>query len=235
MANYREHITVSALVGLGYGGGAIVLGGFSFVQGALAGWLAALGGLLPDLDLPTSRPVRELFGLVAAIGPLIVAPGLLRLLKIPVDAETILLALVVLYLAVRFGAPEAIRLLAKHRGMFHSIPALVIAAETVYLTYPNASARVRLLMAGGIGCGFLSHLLLDELYSLHWKDGRLVAKTSSGTAIKVVGPRFVPNVLTYALVMALSYSVLAEWGFIDASDPAPVDRLALEPDETVVR
>ena len=216
MANYREHITVSTLVGLGYGLGTVVLGGFSWVQGALAGWIAAVGGLLPDLDLPTSRPVRELFGLVAVIGPLLVVGPLLHLARVEATSETILLALIVTSLAVRFGAPELIRVFAKHRGMFHSLPAMLIAAEVVYLAYPNRLVSVRLVMAGAVAAGFLSHLLLDELYSVQVKNGKLRTKASFGTAVKWAGPRFVPNVLTYAAVMLLSYAVLLEWGFIES-------------------
>ena len=232
MANYREHISVSAIVGLGYGAGASVFGEFSPVQGALAGWLAAVGGLLPDLDLPTSRPVKELFGLVAVLAPLLLVAPIFRLFGWSVDAETILLALIVMYLAVRFGAPEMIRAFSKHRGMFHSFPAVLIAAEVVYLGYPNPKISVRLLMAGGVALGFLSHLALDELYSLEWKEGSLRAKSSSGTAFKMVGTRFVPNVVTYAIVMLLSYAVLLEWGLIesDTLDPREV-RMAAEPVE----
>lgn len=236
MANYREHISVSALVGLGYGLAATVLGGYSAIQGSLAGWLAAVGGMLPDLDLPTSRPVKELFGLVATLGPLLIVSPLFRLMGWTASGEAILLALIVMHLAVKFGAPELIKLVSRHRGMFHSLPALLIAAEVVYLGYPNPSARVRLLMAGGVAVGFLSHLVLDEMYSLEWSGGKLRAKSSSGTALKVVGDRFFPNVVTYAAVMLLSYAVLLEWGFIESQtlqpgvDPRTVE-MASEPIE----
>ena len=238
MANYREHITVSTLVGIGYGLAATLLGGFTMVQGALAGWIAAVGGLLPDLDLPTSRPGKELFGLVAVLGPLLVVGPLLRLLKVDPNAETILLALIVTSLGVRFGAPELVRVFSRHRGMFHSIPALLIAAEIVYLAYPNPRVSVRVLMAGGCALGFLSHLILDEMYSVNWKGGRVRFKASFGTATKWVGKRFVPNVVTYAMLMLLSYAVLLEWGFIDTDTfdkPDPTRIQVAEEPETLVR
>ena len=230
MANYREHITVSALVGLSYGFGAVVLGGYSLVQGSLAGWLAAIGGMLPDLDLPTSKPVKELFGLVASVGPLLVVAPLFRMLGWTATGETLLLALVVMYLAVRFGAAELITLISTHRGMFHSLPAMLIAAEVVYLAFPNTQMNVRLLMAGGIALGFLSHLVLDEMYSLEWANGRLRMKSSSGTALKVVGNKFIPNVVTYALVMLLTYAVFLEWGLVesDALQAGGVDSRPVE-------
>ncbi len=58
MAAYREHITFSTMLGVGYGLGATFALGFTPAQGALAAWLTALGGMLPDLDSESGRPVR---------------------------------------------------------------------------------------------------------------------------------------------------------------------------------
>ena len=218
MAGYREHITVAAFAGIGYGLGSILIGGFTLVQGALAGWLAAIGGMLPDLDSPTSRPVKELFGLVAAIGPLILAGRVLVWLDLPAGPESIMLTIVVLYLAIRYGGVELVSRFAKHRGMFHSIPAMIISGEIVYLAYPSEAEFTKLLMAGAVATGFLSHLLLDEVYSVDVRGGRVRLKSSSGTAIKWSGPDFVPNVLTFCILSVLSFVILNQWGWI-AADP----------------
>lgn len=218
MAGYREHVTVAAFAGVGYGLGAVLVGGFTVVQGALAGWLAAIGGMLPDLDSPTSRPVKELFGLVAAIGPLILAGPILIWLDLPAGPESIMLTIVILYLAIRYGGVEAVSRFAKHRGMFHSLPAAIISAEIIYLAYPSESEFTKLLMAGAIATGFLSHLVLDEIYSVEVSSGRVKLKNSSGTALKWYGPDFVPNVMTYCIAMTLSFVILNQWGWI-AADP----------------
>jgi membrane-bound metal-dependent hydrolase YbcI (DUF457 family) len=47
------------------------------------------------------------------------------------------------------------RKLTVHRGMFHSIPALIIAAEVTFLAYHSDDIKVRMLMAIGTGLGFL--------------------------------------------------------------------------------
>lgn len=222
MAGYREHISVSAMLGIAYGAGVSLLGPLNFVQGALAGWLTALGGLIPDLDSPTSRPVRELFGLVAALAPLLLAGKLLKWLDIPAGPESVMLTIVVMYLAIRYGGSDMIKKLAKHRGMFHSLPAMLIAAQLVFLTYPSDLERTRLLMAAGVALGVLSHLVLDEIYSVEVKSGRLRLKNSSGTALKWSGPAFVPNVTTYCILMLLSYVTLAQTGWL-AVDPPNAD------------
>ncbi|HUG91667.1 MAG TPA: hypothetical protein VML55_12580, partial [Planctomycetaceae bacterium] len=71
MAGYREHISVSGLCGLCYGAGATYAFGFTPVQGALAGCLTWISGMLPDLDSDTGKPIREVFSLVAAMAPLV--------------------------------------------------------------------------------------------------------------------------------------------------------------------
>lgn len=215
MANYREHVTVSSLLGLGYGVGASIAFGYTPIQGILAGCLTAVGGMLPDLDSPRARPVQELFGVVAAVGPLLLVNRLVKWLGIPSDPETIMALVGCLYFAVKYGGAMLVDLLSVHRGMFHSIPAMLITGEGVYLVYPHHHVPVKLLMAGGIALGFLSHLLLDELYSVHMQDARLRLKKSSGTALKLSGDKFLPNVAAYTILATLTAAVMQDSGFLE--------------------
>jgi hypothetical protein len=215
MANFREHVTVSGLLGLGYGAGATLALGFTPVQGLLAGCLTGVGGMLPDLDSPKARPVQELFGVVAAVAPLLLVNRVMQVLQLASDPETVMALIVCMYPLIKYGGALLIDLLSVHRGMFHSIPAMIISGEVVYLAHPNSQVSARLLMAGGVCVGFLSHLLLDELYSVHLKDKRLQLKRSSGTALKLSGDKFAPNVLAYTLLATLTYAVLYDGGYLD--------------------
>ena len=69
---------------------------------------------------------------------------------------------------------------------------------------------VQLLLSVGVAVGFLSHLILDELYSVQWDGTRVKLKRSAGTALKFMGARFVPNAICYGLLMFLSYAVLVK-------------------------
>lgn len=223
MAAYREHLSVSSLLGIGVGAGAYFALGFTPIQGALVGWLTALGGMLPDLDSQTGRPVREMFGLVAAIAPLALVGRVIGWLGLDASSiEMTMLLIVVMYLTIKYGGQMLIGAVAVHRGMFHSLPAMLIAAEITYLVYPHESARVKLLMGGGVAIGFFSHLLLDEMYSVQWSGVRIKVKKSAGTAIKMFGKLFVPNVITYSLLLVLSWSVLVDVGIIRPTDPEPL-------------
>lgn len=218
MAGYREHVSVSGLLGVGYGFAAGYWLGFTPVQGALAGVLTWVAGMLPDLDSETGKPVREVFGLAAAAAPVLMLP---HLVEWGGDPERTMLLAVLLYAAVRYGGGCLLGRLAVHRGMFHSLPALLIAAELAFLAYKSDRVPVKLLMAGGVALGFLSHLLLDELYSVEWSGLRLRLNQAAGSALKLAGRNFFPNVVTYALLTVLTYATLVQIGWVEDPEWKP--------------
>ena len=212
MAGYREHISVSGLLGVGYGLGAVFALGFTPVQGALAGILTWVAGMLPDLDSQSGRPVREIFGLLAAVAPFVMMRHLMQWAG---DPEGAMLLAVLIYAGIRYGAGTVLGRISVHRGMFHSVPALLIAAELAFLGYKSESNTVKLLMAGGVAVGFLSHLVLDELYSVEWTGIRIRLNKAAGSAIKLVGKNLVPNIVTYSLLMVLTYATLVSIGLVE--------------------
>lgn len=235
MAAYREHITVSGMCGVGYGLAATFGFGFTPVQAALAATLTWLGGMLPDLDSDSGKPIRELFSLLAAVVPCILLRRLMKWGGGSPD-NTMLLAVAV-YLGVRYGASSLLARISVHRGMFHSLPAMMIAAEAVFLSYESESQPVRMLMAGGTALGFLSHLVLDELYAVEWTGVRIKLNKAAGSAMKFFGHDLLPNVVAYSLLFVLTYASLVEAGVL--KDPTqqpgfPSPRTAIE-DEPFLR
>ena len=238
MAAYREHITVSGMLGAGVGLASTFAFGFTPVQGMLAGWLTAIGGILPDLDSESGRPVREMFGLTASILPLLLLGRVLRWTGMPNDPETVMVLFLAMYLVIKYGLASLVASVSVHRGMFHSIPALIITSEAAWLAYPSDNPRVKLLMAGGIGAGFFSHLLLDEIYSVQWSGVRITLKKSAGSALKFFGQGFSGNAMAYMLLVCLTFITLTEAGIIARPDqpllraseaPVELDPLAVEP------
>ncbi|RLS56622.1 MAG: metal-dependent hydrolase [Planctomycetota bacterium] len=214
MAAFREHVIFSSLLGVSYGAVASLGLHFTPVQGALAAVMTGVAGMLPDLDLDHGKPARELFGLLAAVAPLLLVGRILQWLHLPADRETVMLAIVVLYMLIRYQLAFLVAKFCVHRGMFHSIPALIIAAELAYLTYPSESTKVKLLVGTGVALGFFSHLLLDEIYSVEIDGLKVGLKKSSGTAIKMFGEAFWPNVVAFAMAATLSYATLQDAGLI---------------------
>lgn len=214
MASFQEHVGFSGMLGVGYGLAATFLLGFTPTQGALAGYLAGVGGMLPDLDAPSGKPGQEIFSLTAAVAPLVLIGSVLRWAKLPTDTETVMLTMLVMYFAIRYGGSWFVAKLSVHRGMFHSVPAILIAAEATYLFYPTSQLEVKFLMAGAIAVGFFSHLLLDEFYSFRWSGPIPKTKRSFGTALKLWGNEFGPSAFTYVLLAFLTFITLEDAGLI---------------------
>ena len=217
MAAYREHITVSGLLGVAYACAAVLLFGYNIVQALIVAVLTWIAGMLPDLDSESGRPIRELSGVVAAIAPLLL---LHNVQAIGVNGDRAFLFAILAYGAVKYGGAFLLAKLTVHRGMFHSIPALLIAAELTFLAYHTDELRVRVLMAVGVGIGFLSHLVLDEMYSVQWDGMKIRLARSSGSAMKFFGPDALPNGVTMGLLLCLSYATLVEAGIL--RDPGTV-------------
>jgi hypothetical protein len=211
MAGYREHVSVSGMLGIAYGTGSVLALGFTPVQGMLAGLLTWIAGMLPDLDSESGKPIRGLFSIVAAIVPMFVMRYVDQLGG---DTERALLAGLILYLVIRYGGASLVGRLSVHRGMFHSIPALIISAELTFLFYRHANHDVRWLMAGAVATGFLSHLVLDELYSVQWDGTKIKLKNSAGTALKMMGKHVPANAFTWGLLFFLSYAMLVKTNVI---------------------
>src|SRR6266852_3364319 len=130
MAAFREHVTFSSILGLGY---SIVLkGGFGWDAGQalLAGGLCGLAGMLPDLDSDNGKPIKELFSLLATLSSLFVFH---RLRHVDLEPAARILVAGSCYLFVRFVVSWLFARLTIHRGMWHSVPAACFVAELTFL------------------------------------------------------------------------------------------------------
>ena len=168
----------------------------------LAAGLTTLGGLLPDLDSDSGVPVRELFGITAAITPFLFLP---HLDSKGLSLEQKIVVLAGVYLFIRYGLAAVFKHLTVHRGMFHSLPAMLIAGLATYLVYPGEDRFLRTFLAGGVMLGFLSHLVLDELCSVDFLGLRLRLNKYAGSALKLFSRSWTANVATYLVLAGLGY------------------------------
>jgi hypothetical protein len=206
MASYRGHLTFAGLLGAGYGSLALLEGSWDWGPALFAAGLTTLGGLMPDLDSDSGVPVRELFGAAAAILPILLFDRVKALCQQSTEQTVFILA--ILYLFIRYVLSYIFKSFTVHRGMFHSIPALLIAGLATYLLYPSDDVRRRLFVSGGVMLGFLSHLVLDEIYSVDFMGVRLHLNKYAGSALKFVSKSWVATLTTYLLLALLAWRAL---------------------------
>jgi hypothetical protein len=216
MAGFQTHITVSSALGLAYAAGAATQYGVPLPTCVLAGGLCAVSGMLPDLDSDSGVPLRESIAFAAAVIPMLMLDRWERLGYSP---QTIALIGAAIYFGIRFGVAGALKRYTVHRGMFHSIPAMLIAGEVAFLVCAHANIYLRYYLAGGVMLGFVSHLLLDEIWSVNVGLHGVRVKKSFGTAFKFWGESGWGNISAYGKLALLSFAVWKDPAWMDARTP----------------
>lgn len=206
MAGFKTHITTSCVLGGGYAAlGAYY--GLPIEAALVAGGLCGIGGMLPDIDSDSGVPVRETMGFAAAVTPMLLVD---RFQHLGLNYEQMVLAAGASYLFVRFGFARLLKNYTVHRGMFHSIPALLIFTGVAFLLCGYGNLHLRYFKATGVFIGVLSHLMLDEIFAVEWTGGRWRFKKSFGTALKLWGDSAWGNFSTYSKLAIVAVLVLSE-------------------------
>jgi hypothetical protein len=207
MSGFRMHVTTSAVLGCGYAGVSHVGYGVPLDTAIVAGAMCGFSGMLPDIDSDYGVPLREAMAFTAAVAPMLLVG---RFQAFALSHDAMVLVAVSMYLFVRFGVANMIRKFTVHRGMFHSIPACLIFAGIAFLACGSSPIEIRCYKAGGVIAGFMSHLVLDEIYAVEFKGGRWRFKKSFGTAIKFWGDDAWANFSTYAKLAIVAMMILGE-------------------------
>lgn len=205
MAGFRTHVTTSSVLGVAYGTTAYFGFQFPWETCALAAGLCGISGMLPDLDSGPGIPLRESTAFAAGVIPMLMIH---RFARMGMTAETISLLGATIYFLIRYGLSALLRRYTVHRGMFHSIPACIIAGELAFLICSGDDLTLRYFKVGGVMLGFMSHLVLDEIWSIDFTHFKL--KSSFGTAIKFWSPCLWSTVATYVIGLVLTYGVLQD-------------------------
>ncbi|MBK2125401.1 metal-dependent hydrolase [Fangia hongkongensis] len=197
MANFHTHIVGAAGTGIVVNTvllAAKVTSPSLFASGVA---LTALAGIMPDVDSDHSDSIKIIFDILGIVIGTILAIVLLPFLGILPG----LLVLFASFLLIRYGVVMPFRKLTAHRGIFHSVPmAFLMCFFTALISYRigGLSALSSWILASMILVGFITHLLLDEIYSVNLSGVSL--KKSFGTAFKFYSRH---NLLGTALVYIL--------------------------------
>ncbi len=208
MAGFYTHIATSTALGVAVGAAGVWHFHYDWGIACLAAGLTAIGGMLPDLDSDSGIPVRELFGVAGFLVPLLLFE---RLKAFNLTPEQYLVILAGAYLVVRYGVAEVFRRITVHRGMYHSVPAMIIAGLAVFLmhrpeqTIAGVELQKRVFLAIGVMIGFLSHLVLDEIYAVDLMGVVPKLNQFAGSALKLKSDSWVATLLTYSILLGLGY------------------------------
>lgn len=211
MANYRTHLAGGTVAGIALGSFSHWMADVSLSASLLAGCLCSIGGILPDIDSKTSTSFKRCLAIVAGVSSLLLVS---RLRDFPLDVESVVMIGGGIYIAISFFIGGLIRRFTVHRGMCHSIPMAVIAAQIIYLL-TSGTVELRLFKAFAIFLGVLVHLTLDEFYSFEVKKKSITKKVrikkSFGTALKVIDFENMKSTLFFfAIIIFLTEAIMHE-------------------------
>ena len=214
MADFKTHISVSTVAGVFYGVSGYQAG-LPWESCAIGGALCSVSGMLPDLDSDSGIPLREAVAFSSAFVPMLMVD---RLQRLGCNLERMLLITVGVYFFLRFGLAEIFRRYTVHRGMWHSVPAGLSAALFAFVVCSSENMNLRLFKTVAIFVGFMSHILLDEIWSVEFRRGRYTFKHSFGTALKFWSANRFANVFSYALLASLCFLAYKDEGFMSRFD-----------------
>ena len=212
MGNFQQHITCSTATGIAIGGAAYFFG-FEPPACLVAAGLCSFAGMLPDIDSDSSKSFRECIYLAAGIGCILTVSRLRQHDDIDTDFALFGGAMVLLF--IRFGIGAWIKSVTVHRGMIHSIPMAILSGQLTFFIV-TGTIEERFLKAAALTVGFLSHLILDEIFSIDSTGAKLRLKKSFGSALKWSNPQKpAPVAVIYAAILCL--------GFVGFSHPDVIE------------
>jgi hypothetical protein len=186
MANFPTHIAIGTVVS---GAAATltlaadVIAPESLVAVTLAG---VVGSVLPDIDLRDSKPSRALFAGLAVFLSFCV----LFVLAPKYSIAEMWIAWIGTLVGVRYGLHKVFHTFSYHRGIWHSVVAGLMfwfLTAVVFQRMLGFNEGVAWLAGGFLFVGYMTHLVLDEIYSVDVYETRM--KASFGTAMKIYDPK----------------------------------------------
>ena len=207
MADFKTHITTSTIFGIGYGAVGYYVFDVPPEHALIASGLCSVAGMLPDLDSNSGIPQREMLSFVSVVVPMLMLP---RFEAMGLSKEHMVFLAGLMYVIIRFGIGNLFKRFTKHRGMWHSIPAALVAGMVTFMVCLSTDLEIRLFKAWAVVLGFIIHLVLDEIYAVNWQGVMPKKKRSFGTALKFWGKDPIPNYATYAKLAVLCVLIFGD-------------------------
>jgi membrane-bound metal-dependent hydrolase YbcI (DUF457 family) len=202
MADFKTHLIGGAAAGVVAALASAWIGWVDWQWLPLVATAGIVGGLAPDVDSESARPQRILFGAAAVIVPSVL---LYRVQWLQRDPERAVLSWVIFAALTWWPGRWLFQRATVHRGMLHSLPAVAIFGAIAFLFAGRRAEDVTYQIAVGLtaAVGYLTHLALDELWSVDFEGRTIRVKKSLGTALKPWGKVAWHNGLAWGLVAVL--------------------------------
>jgi membrane-bound metal-dependent hydrolase YbcI (DUF457 family) len=212
MAGYKAHMAFGMLTAAGWTFIVITLSLVSVWFLPLIFVATVVGAFLPDLDSDTGAPLKILLIIFSVIGSAVTGWIVLN----QEESSLLQLAGFVAFsgLFIYYVIGGIFKKLTNHRGIFHSIPAVVLSAmlTLTLLNLIDLDLNIKMMVSLGVGLGYLCHLILDELNSAVNLGGiPFIPNKSIGTALKLYSKNWKLSLGVYGIT---GWLIFQNWGII---------------------
>jgi membrane-bound metal-dependent hydrolase YbcI (DUF457 family) len=221
MANYTTHRNIGILTTTLATGGIIALGStlvtyaeklnfsynsdISITTIALMVLFGIIGSIFPDIDLKTSRPskyMRYILMIVLSVFSFFFIQNikLLNNINEPLIQSHLIEVSIGISVLIPIVIIKLFENIMEHRGLVHSIPFGILASLVIYQAFNMNTYIVvnSLYISILFFVGFITHLFLDEMFSVDLLNAKI--KKSFGSALTIFSTK---NALGYVIVYAL--------------------------------
>jgi len=145
--------------------------------------LGSIGGILPDIDSDNSVALKNLFNFLAILSAFL---SIFRYLEHYSIVEMLIIWCLI-YFTIRYLVLKIFMYFTSHRGIFHSIPCGIFfcfLTSTICFYVFNMDSITSWTSGFFVLIGYLTHLILDEIWSIKLSTGTI--KMSFGSAFKII-------------------------------------------------
>jgi len=208
MASFNTHLVGGVVVGSAFFSISLYSFNLDMIQSFAIFTMGVLGGILPDLDSDSGKPLALISGSVSVLIPLLL---LSKLSRINITSpEFVISYFVFVYFIINYIICGIIKKITIHRGIMHSIPFSFLVAEFAYILFITSGKNVATMASLAMFFGCIIHLILDELNSIKFKFGFIpVLSQSSGTAFKLYTKGIFTNIFMLCAILLTTWLIFS--------------------------
>lgn len=198
MPNFKTHFYFSIFFAASCSFISLFFFAFKVEEFAILFLSFALGGILPDLDMKNSTPSRIIAFLLSFLTIFLIKPITQKLFASSSELSTFVSIIfsILLGLLLFLILPILIPRFTIHRGIFHSIPAIILSFLFSYMLFCNFEKKIRLYASASLTLGYTLHLIMDEIQGFLRKKRK--------TVFKITGENTFSTAVAYILICGFS-------------------------------
>jgi len=204
MSDFKTHVQGGLVIGIALSGAQFLFfpGHLDKIQLAAVCLMAVIGGVLPDLDSNTGKPLAILSALLSLIAPAFMLKFMAQYYAL--TPEFLICYFALAYFVINSVVCKFVKKITVHRGILHSIPFVLLCGICAFFFFVPSGKSMSMSAGVAVFAGGITHLVMDEFHSLSWSSGILPQPNNyTGTALKFKASSLSSTLYVYGILIAV--------------------------------